>query len=75
MATLLGEVLFGDGLTTRELDVLSGVADGETHLETADRLNLSGETIKSYRKRIIAKLGARNCTHAACMALRRGIID
>lgn len=74
MVTLLGEVLVGDALTPREVDVLVGVAAGETASDTADRLHLSTETIKSYRKRIIAKMGARNGTHAVCLAMRRGLI-
>ena len=38
------------------------------------RLFLSSETVKSYRKRIIAKLGARNGTHAVALALRSGLL-
>ena len=29
---------------------------------------------RSYRKRIIAKLGARNGTHAVALALRKGLL-
>ena len=72
--TLLGELLRGTPLTYRERDVLSGLADGETAKETARRLHLSSETVRAYRKRVIAKLGARNGPHAVAEAFKRGII-
>jgi RNA polymerase sigma factor (sigma-70 family) len=48
--------------------------DGETAAQTGARLFLSSETVKSYRKRVIAKLGARNGTHAVALALRSGLL-
>ena len=72
--TLLAEVLEGEPLTDRETEVLSGQAEGETAAETGARLYLSLETVKSYRKRAIAKLGARNGTHAVTIAMRSGVI-
>jgi DNA-binding CsgD family transcriptional regulator len=72
--TLLAEVLEGEPLTDRETEVLAGAAEGETAAQTGARLFLSSETVKSYRKRIIAKLGARNGTHAVALALRNGLL-
>jgi DNA-binding CsgD family transcriptional regulator len=72
--TLLAEVLEGEPLTDRETEVLAGAAEGETAAQTGARLFLSSETVKSYRKRIIAKLGARNGTHAVALALRSGLL-
>jgi two-component system, NarL family, nitrate/nitrite response regulator NarL len=74
MTSLLGEILEGEPLTDREAEVLAGAADGETAAQTGARLFLSSETVKGYRKRIIAKLGARNGTHAVAIALRRGVL-
>lgn len=74
MTSLLGEILEGEPLTDREAEVLAGAADGETAAQTGARLFLSSETVKGYRKRIIAKLGARNGTHAVALALRRGLL-
>ena len=62
-------------LLQRERDVLAGAADGETAEQTGARLYLSSETVKSYRKRVIAKLGARNGTHAVALALRLKGVD
>jgi DNA-binding CsgD family transcriptional regulator len=72
MTTLLAEILEGEPLNAREREVLAGAAEGETAAQTGARLYLSPETVKSYRKRIIAKLGARNGTHAVALALRAG---
>jgi two-component system NarL family response regulator len=72
MTTLLAEILEGEPLNERETEILAGAADGETAVQTGQRLYLSPETVKSYRKRIIAKLGARNGTHAVAVALRTG---
>ena len=74
MTSLLAEILEGQPLNDREAEILAGAAEGETAVETGRRLYLSSETVKSYRKRIIAKLGARNGTHAVALALRSGLL-
>lgn len=74
MTSLLGEILEGAPLNDRETEVLAGAANGETAAETGARLYLSPETVKSYRKRVIAKLGARNGTHAVALAIRSGLL-
>jgi len=74
VTTLLGEILEGEPLTPREREILAGAADGETAAQTGARLFLSSETVKSYRKRVIAKLGAKNGTHAVALALRSGLL-
>ena len=74
MTSLLGEILEGEPLTPRVCDTLAGPAAGATAAQTGARLFLSSETVKSYRKRVIAKLGARNGTHAVALALRTGLL-
>jgi DNA-binding CsgD family transcriptional regulator len=74
MTSLLGEILEGEPLTAREPEILAGAAEGETAAQTGARLFLSSETVKSYRKRVIAKLGARNGTHAVALAMRSGLL-
>jgi DNA-binding CsgD family transcriptional regulator len=74
VTSLLAEILEGEPLTAREREILEGAADGETAAQTGARLYLSSETVKSYRKRVIAKLGARNGTHAVALALRSGLL-
>ena len=74
MTSLLAEILEGEPLTDRETEILAAAAEGETAAQTGARLFLSSETVKGYRKRIIAKLGARNGTHAVVLAIRRGLL-
>jgi DNA-binding CsgD family transcriptional regulator len=74
MTTMLAEILQGEPLNEREAEILAGAANGETAAQTGARLFLSPETVKSYRKRVIAKLGARNGTHAVALALRSGLL-
>jgi len=57
MTSLLAEVLQGEPLTERETEILAAAAEGETAAQTGARLYLSSETVKGYRKRIIAKPG------------------
>ena len=45
-------------LTKRETELLILVAEGYTNAEIADKLFLGVETIKSYRKTLLLKLGA-----------------
>jgi two-component system NarL family response regulator len=74
VTTMLAEILEGEPLNDREAEILAGAANGETAAQTGARLFLSPETVKSYRKRVIAKLGARNGTHAVALALRSGLL-
>lgn len=62
-------------LTDRERDVLSWAARGKTAQDTATILGLSDETVTSYVKGAIFKLGAGNKTHAVAKALHLGLID
>ena len=64
-----------DILTERELEVLRQVACGNANKMIADHLNISEETVKAHMKNILAKLGAKDRTHAVTIALKRGIIE
>ena len=61
-------------LTERELEVLKIIAEGNSNRAAAEALRIHEETVKGHVKRILAKLGARDRTHAVTLALRRGII-
>ncbi|WP_420451896.1 response regulator transcription factor [Ilumatobacter sp.] len=58
-------------LTGREQQVLGILAAGRSNKEIADDLFVSPETVKSHVRSILVKLGARNRTEAARMALQR----
>jgi two-component system response regulator DesR len=48
------------GLSTRELEVLGLAAEGDSVADIADRLYLSGGTVRNYLSTVIMKTGARN---------------
>lgn len=64
-----------DVLSNRELEVLKLVAQGNSNRETGVLLRIKEETVKAHMSTILAKLGAKDRTHAVTIALRRGILD
>jgi two-component system, NarL family, response regulator len=65
----------GSELSKRELEVLQLIAKGLNNKEIGDRLQITGNTVKSYIKNIMAKLQVDDRTQAAITALQRGIIS
>jgi DNA-binding NarL/FixJ family response regulator len=61
-------------LTSREQELLRYIVDGYTNQEIADKLFLSVETIKSYRKNLILKLGAKNSMMLVRIAIEKKLI-
>ena len=74
IAAQLAEHMSDDNLTTREIEVLQKVSDGNRNRDIADLLNISEETVKVHIKHIMDKLGAKDRTQAITIAVRRGII-
>lgn len=79
LADRLAQALSGDPpntttLTPRELDVLVQVAMGCTNAETARRLALKPETVKSYLRSAGAKLGTHTRHEAVSKARRARLI-
>jgi DNA-binding NarL/FixJ family response regulator len=64
-----------DALTTREMEVLRLVVLGNANKEIAAQLSITEEAVKSRIKNILMKLNANDRTHAAMVALKRGIIE
>jgi DNA-binding NarL/FixJ family response regulator len=62
-------------LTQRQRQILQLLADGESTTVAARELDLSEETVKTHIKTALARLGARNRTHAVAIALRESLID
>ena len=61
-------------LSPRDYEILEGLADGLTDREIAERLMISPSTAKSYTKRLLQNMGARNRLQALVMALRQVLI-
>lgn len=62
-------------LTRRQREILQLLADGEPITVAARQLDLSEETVKTHTKNALARLGARNRSHAIAIALRESLID
>jgi DNA-binding NarL/FixJ family response regulator len=62
-------------LTRRQREILQLLADGGSTALAARELGLSEETVKTHTKNMLARLGARNRTHAVAIALRECLID
>jgi len=75
IAAEIAEHATDDTLTAREVDVLRLIAGGNANKEVAAQLSITEETVKGYVKNILAKLGAKDRTHAVTIGLKRGVID
>jgi DNA-binding NarL/FixJ family response regulator len=75
VAAQLAEHISDEGLTAREVEVLTKVAGGNRNKDIADLLFISEETVKVHLKHIMDKLGAKDRTQAIAIAVRRGIIE
>ena len=64
----------GEDLTTRELEVLALLAAGMSNNEIADRLTLSGGTVRLHVSNILAKLEAHNSTTAVIIAMKHNLV-
>ncbi len=63
-----------DALSPREIDVLRHAGAGLSNKLIGGRMGISEQTVKAHMKSIMAKLGARDRTHAVTTALSRGIL-
>jgi DNA-binding NarL/FixJ family response regulator len=62
-----------ESLSPREVQVLRLVADGKTSKEIAVLLDLREQTVRSYRKTMMKKLGVNNVAGLTQLALSTGL--
>lgn len=62
------------GLSGREKEILTLVAEGATSKEIASRLGISVGTVDTHRKNVMAKLHIRNVAGLVVFAFRAGLI-
>ena len=74
IAAQLAEHLSDEDLTTREVEVLRQIAEGNRNRDIGEKLFITEETVKVHIKHIMEKLGASDRTQAVAIAIRRGII-
>ncbi|HKZ13968.1 MAG TPA: response regulator transcription factor [Solirubrobacterales bacterium] len=61
-------------ITQRQREILQLLADGESTTVAARKLGLSEETVKTHMKNTLARLGAKNRSHAVAIGLRESLI-
>ncbi|SFS89681.1 response regulator [Sphingobacterium wenxiniae] len=61
-------------LSPRERELLKLISEGLTNAEIADRIFLSAETIRGYRKNLLLKLGAKNTAVLVKIAIEQKLI-
>ena len=64
-----------DRLTTRERQVLQGIAEGKTNRQTAEDLDLAVKTVDSHRHNLMQKLNIHDQTGLVKYALRMGLVS
>lgn len=69
-----GTVELMEPLTARELEVAQWLARGLTNKEIAQRLGITGHTVKFHLNGILRKLGVSSRTEAVVRAARLGVV-
>jgi two-component system, NarL family, invasion response regulator UvrY len=64
-----------DSLSNRELQVLRGLALGQTSREVADAYGISIKTVNTYRERLLKKLNLRNTIELVRFAIQNRLVD
>jgi DNA-binding CsgD family transcriptional regulator len=63
------------GLSARELDVVAGLAAGDSTDEIAAALGMSPHTVRTHLRNIMRKLEARTRAHAVAIAMGDGAVE
>ena len=64
-----------NGLTPRENEVLTPLADGRSNAEIGESLSISPKTVARHRENIMKKLNLHSRTELVKYAIRKGIIQ
>lgn len=75
VAEKLAERLSGQELTARELSVLERIVAGRANKEISADLSISEATVKTHINSMLGKLGVADRTHAATVAIQRGLVS
>jgi two-component system NarL family response regulator len=75
LAERLADRLGKPEFSAREIEVVTLVARGLTNRDVGSRLGISEKAVEQHVAGLLVKLGARDRTHAARLALERGLFD
>jgi len=75
VAAKLAERVSGQELTARELSVLERIVAGRANKEISSDLFISEATVKTHINSLLGKLGVADRTHAATVAIQRGLVS
>jgi two-component system invasion response regulator UvrY len=64
-----------DTLSTREIQVLRGLALGKSNREIAETYHVSTKTVDTYRARLLKKLNLKNNAELTRFAIQNGIVE
>ena len=73
-STHLRDRVVGAGLTTREREVLTLLADGLVNKQIAARLGISTNTVKTHLELLFEKLGVSTRAQAVAAGVRLGLL-
>ena len=62
-------------LSDREFEVLRLIASGKTVSQVAEELNLSAQTISTYRSRILTKMNLKTSAEMTYYAIKNGLVE
>lgn len=74
IAEQLAQCLRRKALSAREAEILQLVAEGFNNLEIAHKLCISRNTVRNHVINMLEKLGTRDRTEAAAVAIKRGLV-
>jgi DNA-binding NarL/FixJ family response regulator len=63
------------GLSPRERQILTLLAEGRTQRQIADELVISSKTVATHIQHILSKLGVNTRAQAVSVAFRKGLVD
>jgi len=64
-----------DELSSREIEVMMMLVQGQEVQDIADTLHISHKTVRTYKSRLYEKLGVKNAVDLTHMAIRHGILE
>lgn len=64
-----------DELSSREIEVMMMLVQGEEVQTIAETLHISHKTVRTYKSRLYEKLGVKNAVDLTHMAMRYGILE